>query len=376
MKRGTMYLFIFLIPIGLILSYSGLVLADYNEDGESSESESSGRSDSGRNSGSSLYSSSSNDSEDSDDDANDNPSTEDSDDEEETRETNDGKREGELRKKTREKDNKIRIKEKKNFFDENGNKIVVITETRTKDGETRIITKRKITDPNGVEITFKTKTKIEEGRERITNSIEFKGAEVTTNLFVREETRGGIQRFKAKLSTGAEEDIIIMPDEALRIAFEEIKTSNNFTFELTELVEGDTLKAAFSAKATKPGKLLGIFNKQVNLETLIDTETGKIIKTKRPWWSFLVVGPNESTICHVPEDDVNKRRTLNVAIPSVKAHLNHGDSVGACIAECGDGILVEDQELCDDGNNISGDGCDNVCEIEPIKETPTNNETA
>ena len=39
-----------------------------------------------------------------------------------------------------------------------------------------------------------------------------------------------------------------------------------------------------------------------------------------------------------------------------------------CVESCGDGLdlwLVNSNLRCDDGNNISGDGCDKYCYIEP-----------
>ena len=242
------------------------------------------------------------------------------------------------------------------------------------------------------------------------NSIKVKGAEVTTKLSIKEETEGNQTKLKVKLSTGAEQDIIIFPDEALQIAIEELQATNNFSFELKEIAEGNEAKAVFIFKATIQGQLLGIFDTQVNLETLIDTETGEIIKTERPWWAFLVVGSNDATVCHVK--DTNSVITQIVLITDVKSHLAHGDSVGECVAVCGDTILVEGiescevgktqacttegysgteicnavcngfdacistescgdgiingLEACDDGNIIDGDGCDSLCQIEII----------
>ena len=35
-------------------------------------------------------------------------------------------------------------------------------------------------------------------------------------------------------------------------------------------------------------------------------------------------------ICHFPPDNPDKASTLSVAKPALKAHLAHGDSIGAC----------------------------------------------
>lgn len=271
----------------------------------------------------------------------------------------------EIKTKTNEEEGKTETEEKSSYIDENGNKITIITETKTKNGETETVVKRKIETPDGIEITFKTKTEIEEGKERTTNSIQVEGATVETELLVREEIIDGIPRLKAELSTGAEQEIIILPDKALQTAFEELQATNNFVFEINEIVKEDgTREAVFSAKATKPGKFLGIFNTQVNLETLIDTQTGEIVSTNRPWWAFLVVGQDKANVCHIAEEDLNKVRTLDISITAVKAHLAHGDSLGECVAVCGDSIILEGVEICDDGNTLTGDGCDSLCQIE------------
>ncbi|MCH2107994.1 MAG: fibro-slime domain-containing protein [Polyangiaceae bacterium] len=38
---------------------------------------------------------------------------------------------------------------------------------------------------------------------------------------------------------------------------------------------------------------------------------------------------------------------------------------GACSSACGDGLVLGQNEQCDDGNNLSGDGCSETCQVEP-----------
>jgi len=270
--------------------------------------------------------------------------------------------------------------------------------------------KKTITNPDGTEVTIKTKTEIKDGETEIKNSIEVKGAEVTTKLTLKQETEGDQTKLKVELSTGAEQDIIVLPDEALQTALDELQATNNFTFELKEVVDGDTREAVFSARATQEGKLFGFFDVSVDLETLIDTETGEIIRTDRPFWAFLVVKSNDATVCHVSGE--NRVVTTNVLVTEVKEHLSHGDSVGECVAICGDSVIVENvescevddaqdcivegysgtqtcndtcngfdacvsgescgdgivngPEACDDGNILDGDGCDSLCQVEIV----------
>ena len=112
---------------------------------------------------------------------------------------------------------------------------------------------------------------------------------------------------------------------------------------------------------------MGLFNTNVDLETLIDTETGEVIETNRPWWAFLVVGSDDATICHL--EDETHSKTANILISEVKEHLSHGDSVGECVAVCGDGIIQEDSEQCDDGNILDGDECDSLCQVQNLPVT-------
>jgi len=442
MRNLVLFSLLFFLAVGFVFS-SGIVLAESGSgsdgDGGSGEgdsgSDSSSSGDSGGdssdgdggNSGSSDDSSDSEESDDSSESGGDSGgSDEDSDDEKDEEKftiIDEEGREVQVEIKSEEKDGEIETKETRTYIDENGNEVKIVTKTEIKDGREETEVKRKITTPDGIEITFKTKTEIKDGREEIKHSIEVEGAEVTTKLSVRERFEDGETKLKVKLSTGAEQDIIILPDEAIQIAFDELQATGNFVFELNEIVDGDVRKVVFSAKAVRPGRFLGIFNTNVNLETLIDTETGEVIKTNRPWWAFLVSGADKANVCHVSEGDVNKRNTLDVAITAVKAHLGHGDSIGVCVATCGDGLVVKGVEACevddtqecstvdgyagtetcnlectgfdacvatescgdgivngleacDDGNVIDGDGCDSLCQVEIVEEPPVNDTSA
>ena len=348
----------------------------------------------------------------------------------------------EIKTKTEAKEGKTETEEIRTYIDEKGNMVEIKTEIETKEGESETVVEtktispdgtvttikwetetteektetkveKKIISPDGTEIKIETKTEIEDGKEEVKNSIEVKGATVTTKLELKVETEEGQMELKAKLSTGTEQAIIVLPDEALQTAFNELQATNNFTFELKEVQKGNERKAVFSATATQPGKLLGIFDTQVNLETLIDTVTGEIIKTERPWWAFLVVAHNEAPICHL--NSPNSAMTKTVLIIDVKSHLSHGDSVGECVAACGDGVIIQGVESCelgdlkvcitprgytgsatctvtctgfdpcvstnscgdgivnglekcDDGNALNGDGCSTLCQVEVLAE--------
>lgn len=237
-------------------------------------------------------------------------------------------REVKIKTKTETKNGRTEIEETRSFIDKNGNKVEIKTEIEIESSEEGTEVKRKIKTKDGSEIIFRTKTEVEDGKERVTESVNVKGAEFITKLPIEEKFEEGETKLKAKLSTGVVQEIVASPDEALQTALNELGSTNNFKFELNEFGSGDQVKAVFLASAEKPGRFLGIFNIQINLETLVDTETGEIIETKRPWWSFLITGEDKATVCHV-SDDGNKV-TIEIAVSAVKAHLSHGDSIGEC----------------------------------------------
>lgn len=41
-------------------------------------------------------------------------------------------------------------------------------------------------------------------------------------------------------------------------------------------------------------------------------------------------GPGKQTVCHIPPGNPANEHTISVGEPAVKAHLAHGDRVGAC----------------------------------------------
>ena len=225
MKKNLLMFFVLLFSLFFIVGYSDIALADSDDDSDGdddNDDDSDGEDDSdvGSGGGYGVVSGDihldSDDDDDNDDDDNDD----------------------DLKDKIKGK-SKLEVKSKKISFDEFGNKITLLTETKTRDGKVETITKRKIQSPDGVEITFKTKTKVEDGKERITNTVEINGAEVSTKLSVREEIQDDRTILKTELSTGVEQNIIVLPDVAAQIAIDEIQSINNFKLELSEIVDGD-----------------------------------------------------------------------------------------------------------------------------------------
>ena len=73
-----------------------------------------------------------------------------------------------------------------------------------------------------------------------------------------------------------------MPDTASEKAIAVLEMKKG-----VEIVLKDTGKPFYEIKGKKDSKLFRIFNKEMEVKTEIDAETGEIISVKKPWWAFL-----------------------------------------------------------------------------------------
>lgn len=97
-------------------------------------------------------------------------------------------------------------------------------------------------------------------------------------------------KLKAMLSNGRNAEIKVMPSTASERALERLRLkvcNESCSIELKEVGEGNNSKIAYEFKAEKRAKVFGIFGTNMEVETQIDAETGEVIKTRRPWWSFI-----------------------------------------------------------------------------------------
>lgn len=79
--------------------------------------------------------------------------------------------------------------------------------------------------------------------------------------------------------------LTILPDEASEKAKEQV---NMHSIKLIEVkVEGN--ETVYKIKGNKTGRLFGLFNILLPVETTISGEDGRVIDVKKPWWSFFVV---------------------------------------------------------------------------------------
>ncbi len=100
-----------------------------------------------------------------------------------------------------------------------------------------------------------------------------KAVAVTTEKLVVEEDKLAI-----KTSSGNKE-IKILPEEASSKA--EIAT-----VEKIELRE-ENAKPLYIINGKKQAKVLGVFPATLKIESKVDAETGEVVSTSKPWWSFI-----------------------------------------------------------------------------------------
>jgi len=110
-------------------------------------------------------------------------------------------------------------------------------------------------------------------------------------LIQEKDSRGCIRLAKCiwRLSNGRNAEIKIMPETASERAIERLGELN-FSVVFREVGKDSEMRPVYEATGNKQGRFLGIFKIMATVSAQVDAETGEIIKTKKPWWSFLVSG--------------------------------------------------------------------------------------
>ena len=76
-------------------------------------------------------------------------------------------------------------------------------------------------------------------------------------------------------------EVKIMPDTASQVAISQLKLKG-YEIELK-----DVGKPVYEIDGTKDAKILGLFGAKMRIKSQVDAQTGQVIKTQKPWWSFL-----------------------------------------------------------------------------------------
>ncbi len=119
-----------------------------------------------------------------------------------------------------------------------------------------------------------------------------------TDLNITAETDAeGKTKLTTKLKNGQEKEIKIMPDTASQRALERLKLKvcspeNNCTIQLKDVGSGNSEKVAYEVQIERHSKILGIFEKKMQVSAEVDAETGDV-KIHKPWWAFLATEPAE-----------------------------------------------------------------------------------
>ena len=102
---------------------------------------------------------------------------------------------------------------------------------------------------------------------------------------------------KTKLKNGQEIEIKIMPDTASERALERLRLKvcspeKNCTIQLKDVGSGETEKVQYEVQLERHSRILGIFQKKMQVRAEVDAENGDV-NIHKPWWAFLATEPAE-----------------------------------------------------------------------------------
>jgi uncharacterized membrane protein YkoI len=105
-------------------------------------------------------------------------------------------------------------------------------------------------------------------------------------------------QLKVQLSNGRNTEIKIMPNTASETALTRLRMkvcneSNNCTIQLKEVGSGDNNKVEYEVQIERHSKIIGIFEKKMQVSVEVDAETGAVLGEHKPWWAFIATEPAE-----------------------------------------------------------------------------------
>jgi hypothetical protein len=122
-----------------------------------------------------------------------------------------------------------------------------------------------------------------------------------TGLKINAAAAGNATVLSTQLSNGRNAEIKVMPNTASEKALERLQLKNcvaedGCSMELKEVGVGEGAKLAYEVKTQKNARIFGLFATRMNVEAQVNAETGEVIRTRKPWWSFLASEPEEKTV--------------------------------------------------------------------------------
>lgn len=112
-------------------------------------------------------------------------------------------------------------------------------------------------------------------------------------LNLSRQVNGTFLRHRFRMKNGEDFEIKVDPSDIIdkvvtRLKLRGCNESNDCSIDLKEVVKRRVHRVAYHLKAKQRGRFLGMFKTKLNIEAEVDAETGEVIETTKPWWSFLV----------------------------------------------------------------------------------------
>ncbi len=129
--------------------------------------------------------------------------------------------------------------------------------------------------------------------------LEVGGVSADCDCEMKQEKVQNKTKLYVTLSNGKNAEIKIMPNTASERALERLRLKvcseeNNCTIELKEVGKSEEEKQlAYEVQIERHSRILGIFQKKMQVRAEVSTENGEVIDIDKPWWAFLASEPAE-----------------------------------------------------------------------------------
>jgi hypothetical protein len=133
-----------------------------------------------------------------------------------------------------------------------------------------------------------------------------------TELDLKQQKIQDKVQMSVKLSNGRNAEVKVMPNTASETALERLRlkvctAERNCSIELKEVGSGNETRLAYEVQAERHARILGIFQAKMQVRAQVDAENGEVIRTGKPWWSFLATEVDETE--ETPEEPETETQT-------------------------------------------------------------------